>query len=485
MKKILFACLLVMFFASALAQTHTFESIAFTAGGTISQCAFAPTSLTFNNTNYLLFPGFGTTHTTAAYGDHTHSPSSVGLGNVTNNAQVTSVTAAAPVVSSGGTTPVISMAKSNWITDGYLSKDDYNTFTEKVSSVSANSPLQCTGGPTPELQILRSSGIQSGYLHKDDFARFDNLVSSQWELNVSGIGYGSGYVGIGTKVPAYACDVNGTFNAYDYKSSGSYITISKAYSGTGMMSGIWQDAIATTPNGSHMINHSVTVAPDQGSYFSCYDYTNAYNYKVGIFDGAGGMSKTFAGIVGGAGGKVDQGSTTYPWGNYFGQNVNASGTLIVTGNTTLNGAVGIGTSTPSQALQVVASASAAILVTNSGGVGGAAFQMNDIAGTSNWFFKSTSAGFKIRDNTNLIDVLTIEKASAANTIYIKAGGNVGILTTSPTALVDVNSDVIRLRTSKTPATSNAAGNEGDFCADANYIYFFKSGSWKRAALATW
>ena len=41
MKKILFACLLVMFIASSLAQTHTFESIAFTAGGTISQCAFA------------------------------------------------------------------------------------------------------------------------------------------------------------------------------------------------------------------------------------------------------------------------------------------------------------------------------------------------------------------------------------------------------------------------------------------------------------
>ncbi len=83
MKKILFACLLVMFVASALAQTHTFESIAFTAGGTISQCAFAPTSLTFNNTNYLVFPGFGTTHTTSAYGDHTHA--GLGLWGVNGN----------------------------------------------------------------------------------------------------------------------------------------------------------------------------------------------------------------------------------------------------------------------------------------------------------------------------------------------------------------------------------------------------------------
>ena len=73
MKKILFACLLVMFIASSLAQTHTFESIAFTSGGKISKCAFAPTSLMFNDTSYLAFPGFGTDHTHAAYGDHTHT----------------------------------------------------------------------------------------------------------------------------------------------------------------------------------------------------------------------------------------------------------------------------------------------------------------------------------------------------------------------------------------------------------------------------
>ena len=67
--------------------------------------------------------------------------------------------------------------------------------------------------------------------------------------------------------------------------------------------------------------------------------------------------------------------------------------------------------------------------------------MNDISGTSNWFFKATSAGFKIRDNTNLLDVISIEKASLANSIYIKAGGNIGLATTNPLVKLDVNGEL--------------------------------------------
>lgn len=51
----------------------------------------------------------GTSGTTVAIGNHTHTPSEVGLGNVSNTAQVTSVSGTAPIVSSGGTTPVISV----------------------------------------------------------------------------------------------------------------------------------------------------------------------------------------------------------------------------------------------------------------------------------------------------------------------------------------------------------------------------------------
>ena len=47
---------------------------------------------------------------------------------------VTSVTATAPVVSSGGQTPVISMAAANTTTNGYLTSTYWNTFNGKANS---------------------------------------------------------------------------------------------------------------------------------------------------------------------------------------------------------------------------------------------------------------------------------------------------------------------------------------------------------------
>jgi hypothetical protein len=65
-------------------------------------------------------------------------------------------------------------------------------------------------------------------------------------------------------------------------------------------------------------------------------------------------------------------------------------------------------------------------------------------------------------------------------------GNVGIGTTSPSALLDVNSDTVRVRTARTPASAAAAGNAGDICWDADYIYVCTAtDTWKRAAISTW
>jgi len=50
------------------------------------------------------------------------------------NAGVTSVTGTAPVVSSGGSTPAISMAQATSSVDGYLSSTDWNTFNGKLTN---------------------------------------------------------------------------------------------------------------------------------------------------------------------------------------------------------------------------------------------------------------------------------------------------------------------------------------------------------------
>jgi len=60
-----------------------------------------------------------------------------GSGNATWAAAslgtVTTVTGSAPVVSSGGTTPAISMAQANGSTDGYLRSTDWTTFNNKAT----------------------------------------------------------------------------------------------------------------------------------------------------------------------------------------------------------------------------------------------------------------------------------------------------------------------------------------------------------------
>lgn len=65
-------------------------------------------------------------------------------------------------------------------------------------------------------------------------------------------------------------------------------------------------------------------------------------------------------------------------------------------------------------------------------------------------------------------------------------GDLGIGTASPTALLDINGDTLRLRTSKTPASATATGNAGDIAWDADYIYVcIATNTWRRVAHATW
>ncbi len=114
----------------------------------------------------------------------------------------------------------------------------------------------------------------------------------------------------------------------------------------------------------------------------------------------------------------------------------AQGQWSYNGNDIYNtntGYVGIGNSTPGSLFYVAKNmGEPAITIRNIGGGGGATYSMIDDLSSADWKFKATTyGGFKIRDHASSLDVITIEKNSAANCIYIKAGGRVAIGTTSP------------------------------------------------------
>ena len=69
---------------------------------------------------------------------------------------------------------------------------------------------------------------------------------------------------------------------------------------------------------------------------------------------------------------------------------------------------------------------------------------------------------------------------------IDSSGRVGIGTTSPTTLLDVNADTVRVRTARTPASASATGATGEICWDASYIYVaVGTNTWKRTTLTSW
>jgi len=107
------------------------------------------------------------------------------------------------------------------------------------------------------------------------------------------------------------------------------------------------------------------------------------------------------------------------------------------------GNVGIGNNAPGTLLYVAKNmGEPTITIRNLGGGGGATYSMVDDLSGADWKFKATTyGGFKIRDHANSMDVIVIEPNSAANAIYIKNGGNVGMGTSTPhsSAKLEVNS----------------------------------------------
>lgn len=164
---------------------------------------------------------------------------STSLGGSISVGTVTSVTGTAPVVSSGGNTPAISMAAATTSDNGYLTSTDWNTFNNKVSSqwtTSSTSIYYNTGNvgigtssPSTNLEIYGAStpyqiignGTQKSFLGVDGSGGFTGTLSNhdfflrtnntnQVGLTTAGLfQFNSGYGSVAT---AYGCRAWVNFN---------------------------------------------------------------------------------------------------------------------------------------------------------------------------------------------------------------------------------------------------------------------------------
>jgi len=179
---------------------------------------------------------------------------------------------------------------------------------------------------------------------------------------------------------------------------------------------------------------------------------------------------------------------------------------------TANGRVGIGTASPEVAFHVVSGLdtdnSFVDGVTNFAVVGpdtrirgvasdlgswGGAFTLDQVDTSNPTDFENTWGIIRQTNNDgpgdgtlNITYGTNADPAANSRLFVIQTNGNVGIGATSPSAKLDIDSDVIRLRNSKTPASAGASGNTGDIAWDSDYIYVcVATNTWKRATLNSW
>lgn len=159
---------------------------------------------------------------------------------------VTSVTGTAPVVSSGGTTPAISMAAATTSVSGYLTSTDWNTFNNKqpagayLTAVTSDAPLTGAGTSASHLSMPAATTSVSGYLTSTDWNTFNNKGSGT-VTSVTGTApvVSSGGTTPAISMAAASTSTNGYLTSTDWntfngkQAAGTYVTAVSVVSANG------------------------------------------------------------------------------------------------------------------------------------------------------------------------------------------------------------------------------------------------------------
>jgi hypothetical protein len=137
-----------------------------------------------------------------------------------------------------------------------------------------------------------------------------------------------------------------------------------------------------------------------------------------------------------------------------------------------SGNVGIGTTSPSYALDV----SGQIRAAASSTLAQLRLERTDSGTGHSWLGAQSDA------------LLAVLDSSFAEKMRLDSSGRllVGTSSDSGGALLQVNGNRIRVATAKTPSSASDTGTAGEICWDADYIYVCTAtNTWKRTAISTW
>lgn len=113
---------------------------------------------------------------------------------------VSSVSGTAPIASSGGATPAISIPKATSLADGYLSSTDWSTFNGKqaagsyLTTVTVDAPLTGSGTSGSHLSIPAASSSTNGYLSSANWTTFNNKAASGANTDITSVALTTGTI---------------------------------------------------------------------------------------------------------------------------------------------------------------------------------------------------------------------------------------------------------------------------------------------------
>jgi hypothetical protein len=421
---------------------------------------------------------------------------------------VSSVSATAPLVSSGGMNPAISLPEAGSASAGYLSAANFSLFNAKEPAISAGSPGQY-------------------------WAWDKTWKPLQWSESGTNLYYGAGSVGIGTSSPATTFETIGTIKS----TSSTNESNCQLVGATGFMASTNVNGFAANNIQPYNAEARMRFRRWNGTYGSPSAIQSGN--EIGHMAACGYNGSAMSNIMASVRFFAEENWTTTANGiniifetTRLQSNVPATRMKITSGgNILINGPTPYGTmGTSAMPFQIfhdgavfgnscnnailiesnipggsntllhrtsAGSKASPLALSDGNSLGGITVQgmagstQNDWSGNRGSLsfnaegpWTSTSQGVSIIFKTN--DAALATPSDPLERVRITSAGRVGVGTSAPTAYMDISANTIRLRTARTIATSGSAGNQGDICWDASYLYIcVAANTWRRVSLSSW